>query len=130
MFRIWHDAVRATHDFLSEEDFRFFEGLVRDQYIPATSFWCAVDGSDHPLGFLGMTDAKIDALFVAPPAHGRGIGRALVDHARGLASSLTLDVNAQNAGAVAFYQRLGFRVVDRSEVDDSGRPYPILHMTL
>ena len=39
-----------------------------------------------------------------------------------------LDVNEQNPEAIAFYTRRGFEVIGRSETDDAGRPYPLLHM--
>jgi len=130
LFHIWRDAVLATHDFLTEQDFCFFEALVRDRYIPGSDFWCAVDGEDRPVAFLGMTEDRVDALFVAPDQHKRGIGSALLDHARRLSSNLLLDVNEQNDGAVLFYERQGFRRTGRSETDDTGRPYPLLHMAL
>jgi len=31
---------------------------------------------------------------------------------------------------VGFYLRMGFEVVGRSELDDFGKPYPLLHMRL
>jgi putative acetyltransferase len=40
-----------------------------------------------------------------------------------------VNVNEQNAQAVGFYSRSGFVVVGRSELDDAGRPYPLLHMS-
>jgi putative acetyltransferase len=40
----------------------------------------------------------------------------------------TVDVNEQNVGAVAFYRRIGFEVEGRSEVDSTGKPFPLLHM--
>jgi putative acetyltransferase len=128
LFRIWRDAVEATHGFLSAEDLEFFTGLVRDRYLPAASFTVAVDEEDRPIAFLGMTGAKIDSLFVAPERHGRGIGRCLLDHVRQAHPKLGVDVNEQNEAAVAFYERMGFRRVGRSELDDSGRTYPILHL--
>lgn len=39
-------------------------------------------------------------------------------------------MNEQNPGAVAFYFGKGFMQVDRSEVDDDGKPYPILRLKL
>jgi len=41
---------------------------------------------------------------------------------------LLVDVNAQNGGARAFYESLGFRVEGRSPIDREGRPYPLLHL--
>ena len=128
LFRVWENAVRATHSFLPEEDLDFYARQVRDQYLPAHRFWVAAAVDDEPLGFMGMTGAKIDALFVDPSCHGRGIGRALVDHAASLAGDLTVDVNEQNGGARAFYEKLGFRRIGRSDLDEAGQPYPILHL--
>ncbi len=130
MFDIWRDAVAATHHFLSDEDRKFFAAIVRDQYLPAMPFTVAVDEEDRPVAFLGMTEAKIDSLFVAPDRHGEGIGRRLIEHARQQHGALTVDVNEQNDGAVGFYERMGFRRIGRSETDDSGRPYPLLHLEL
>jgi putative acetyltransferase len=128
LFDIWHAAVRATHTFLTEQDIAFYAEQVRDAYLPSCSFQVAVGDSDQPRGFLGMTGSKIDALFIDPAHHGQGIGRALVDHAASLSHGLRVDVNEQNQGACAFYRKLGFRQVGRSELDDSGRPFPILHL--
>lgn len=129
-FSVWRGAVLATHHFLSPQDFTEIEALVRDAYLPTAAFTVAVDTGDRPLGFMGMTDAHIDALFVAPEAHGQGVGSALIAHARGLHPMLTVDVNEQNEGAVGFYRRRGFEAVGRSPTDDAGRPYPLVHMRL
>ncbi|MFC1459918.1 acetyltransferase [Microvirga arabica] len=128
LFAIWQGAVRATHLFLTEQDIAFYAQQVRDHYLPSCPFWVATGRNDQPRGFLGMTDSKIDALFIDPAHHGQGIGRALVDHAASLSGSLTVDVNEQNEGACGFYKKLGFRQVGRSELDDSGKPFPILHL--
>jgi putative acetyltransferase len=47
-----------------------------------------------------------------------------------LRGELTVDVNEQNTGAVAFYEACGFVVEGRSALDESGRAYPLLHMRL
>ena len=72
----------------------------------------------------------MEALFLAPEFHRCGGGRQLVQHAQDLHGELTVDVNEQNPGACDFYQRCGFVVEGRSELDDRGRPYPLLHMRL
>ncbi|MGY0625916.1 MAG: GNAT family N-acetyltransferase, partial [Paraglaciecola chathamensis] len=41
-----------------------------------------------------------------------------------------VDVNEQNPKALGFYQRIGFKVVGRSELDGQGKPYPLLHLAL
>lgn len=79
---------------------------------------------------MGMAGPRIESLFLAPEFHRRGGGRRLIDHARSLADKLTVDVNEQNTAAVAFYKACGFVVEGRSELDDTSRPYPLLHMRL
>ena len=128
LFDIWHDAVRATHGFLAEEDFAFYARLVRDEMLPEGSVWVAVDEGDRPLAWLELADGKVEALFVDPAHFRRGLGRALMDHAARLSpDGLSLDAN-EESGAVAFYSRLGFAVTGRSETDGAGRPYPLVHM--
>jgi len=39
-------------------------------------------------------------------------------------------LNEQNEQSLAFYLRLGFKVEGRSEVDSTGKPFPLLHMQL
>lgn len=41
-----------------------------------------------------------------------------------------VDVNEQNEQALGFYEHHGFKTIGRSELDASGKPYPILHMAL
>ena len=55
-----------------------------------------------------MAEGKIEMLFVAPPAFGRGIGTKLLRHAVETLGACEVDVNEQNAGAVEFYLRRGF----------------------
>lgn len=45
-----------------------------------------------------------------------------------MTSMLTTNVNEQNEQAVGFYKKMGFNVTERTEVDDLGRPYPLLSL--
>lgn len=89
----------------------------------------AYDGG-APCGFAGSQDGKLEMLFVAPEARGRGVGRALLAHAVEHARVRTLDVNEQNPQAVGFYRHMGFSVFGRTDTDDQGAPYPLLRMRL
>lgn len=124
LYEIWLEAVRATHHFLTPADLDAIGREVREHYVGQAALTVAIDGDGWPLGFMGMTGTHIDALFVDPACHGRGIGRALV----ALSRAATVDVNEQNPGATGFYAHLGFAVVGRSPLDGDRRPYPILHL--
>lgn len=125
---IWEESVRATHSFLSEADIAGLLPLVRDIALPQLELWVLCDDDSGPVGFMGLSDSKVEALFIAPPFLRRGGGRQLLLHARRLKGELTVDVNEQNPGAVQFYKSNGFKVVGRSPLDSDGRPFPLLHM--
>jgi putative acetyltransferase len=128
---IWLRTVRATHAFLSEDDIQSFLPLVRD-YLASSEpeFWVICSDSGAIMGFMGMSGSKMEALFLAPEFQRRGGGRRLVRHAQELHGELTVDVNEQNPAACRFYEACGFVVEGRSELDSSGRPFPLLHMRL
>lgn len=128
LFDIWLRSVRATHTFVSEADIQSFMPLVRDYLASDAEFWVLCSDSGTVMGFMGMSGSKIEALFLAPEFQRCGGGRLLVRHAQELRGELTVDVNEQNAAACRFYEACGFAVEGRSEVDDAGRPYPLLHM--
>ena len=104
---------------------------VRRYLSDSTSeIWIACDESGTAMGFMGLSGSKMEALFLAPEFHGRGAGRRLVLYAQSLRGELTVDVNEQNEAARRFYEACGFVVEGRSELDEQGRPYPLLHMRL
>jgi putative acetyltransferase len=127
-FEIWRSAVLATHHFLSREDFEGISDLVEKVYLPSASLLVAADGANLPQGFIGTTGDNVDALFVHAESRGQGVGRLLLGSFMADREEVTVDVNEQNASGRAFYERMGFDVVGRSDVDDAGRPYPLLHM--
>lgn len=129
LLAIWRRAVDASHFFLLPADRIAIDAEVK-QLLPEMPMWVAADDSDRPLGFMILSDAHLEALFVDPDVHGRGVGRRLVEHALAQSRPLTTDVNEQNPKAIGFYERLGFVRKGRSSQDGQGRPYPLLHMRL
>ena len=129
LLEIWVRSVRATHRFLSETDIQSLLPQVRDEVLPTMKAVVLCDGGDTPIGFMGVVDDAIDALFIDPEYLGQGGGSRLVEYARRhLKRPLRVDVNEQNDAAIAFYESQGFRVVARSATDEGGRPFPLLHM--
>lgn len=125
---IWLNSVRATHHFLSEADIQSLLPIVRDSVLPSLEeVWLLFD--DHVIaGFMALCDSSLESLFIDPRYFRRGGGRLLVEHARQLKRPLTVSVNEQNPQAIKFYLACGFEVIGRSEVDDGGRPFPLLLM--
>jgi putative acetyltransferase len=130
LLEIWLRSVRATHTFLTEEDIQSFLPIVRDVALAELEIWVLCSNSGSPIGFMGMTGSKVEALSLAPEFCRRGGGSRLIRHARQLKGELTVDVNEQNPAARLFYEACGFVVDGRSELDSTGRPFPLLHMRL
>lgn len=76
------------------------------------------------LGFLARDGAEICALYVTPETCGQGIGKLLLDVAKGTEERLTLCTFQANAGAQRFYLREGFQEQQRSDGarNDEGLP--------
>lgn len=98
---------------------------------PATRVWLAeVEPGQAPVGYLVLTtpdlpvpdlgpgDAEIKRVYILHRFQGEGLGTRLMDAARSQAMAsgvkrLLLGVYSQNASAIAFYQRLGYRKIGR-----------------
>lgn len=126
---IWRSAVRATHDFLAEDDFARIEGALAPGYFPAVALTVA-ERDGRPIGFAGTLDGSLEMLFVDDAARGTGVGSALLAHVVAEQGVERVDVNEQNVGAHGFYLSRGFVQTGRSELDADGRPYPTLHLEL
>ncbi|MBU1309209.1 MAG: acetyltransferase [Gammaproteobacteria bacterium] len=130
LIEIWESSVRATHDFLAEENLQELKPLILEQYFDAVDLRCAKNVHGEIQGFCGVHDGNIEMLFISPDARGKGIGTMLSAHAIKEQRASKVDVNEQNEQALGFYQHIGFKVIGRSPVDGQGKPYPLLHMAL
>lgn len=129
LVEIWERAVRATHDFLEENDIQEIKAALIPEYFPQVEVFVLEDDRCGAVGFIGILGGKIEMLFVDSACHGQGFGTELIEFAINNGAT-AVDVNEQNPSAVRFYMNRGFCVVSRDETDDAGRPFPILHMDL
>ncbi len=130
LIEIWEASVRATHDFLQEEDIVTLKPLILEQYFDAVDLKCAKDQSGNILGFCGVHDGNIEMLFISPDSRGSGVGSLLTNNAVNNPDATKVDVNEQNKQALGFYKHVDFNVVGHSPLDGQRKPYPPLHMEL
>jgi len=126
----WESSVRATHDFLSEEDIISIKPQVIEGAKYVSKLLCVRDKNGIIKSFMGIHDLKIEMLFVSNESRGNGVGKRLVEHAIKVLNVNYVDVNEQNPQAVGFYKHLGFKVFKKSELDEQGNPFSIFHMKL
>lgn len=126
---IWEKSVLATHHFLTHDDFKKIKGIVECINFNDLQVFCLIK-DNLVLGFVGVADKKIEMLFLDPQYFGKGFGQKLLNFAVKKLEAYTLDVNEQNKKALKFYQRFGFEIFKRTEVDDQGKSYPLLRMKL
>ena len=79
---------------------------------------------------MGIGDDKLEMLFVAPEYRSSGIHRKMLTSGINNYGVTELAVNEDNPQARGFYEHMGFVTYQRNELDDQGRPYPVLYMRL
>lgn len=124
---VWKRSVKATHHFLLESDFKEYEQILKNFDFKDIDVFC-LENNQEVIGFIGIHSEKIEMLFLNPDYIGKGLGKQLIDFAFLNFDINYVDVNEQNPKAKEFYQKMGFEIFDRTEKDDSGKPYPILKM--
>lgn len=125
---VWERSVRATHDFLREEDIMRIRAMLLPDLLDMVEVYGRFDATDMLMGFVGVADGKLEMLFVDPAYFRQGLGKELLQFAEQHLGADHLDVNEQNPRAAGFYQSMGYIITGRSEQDGQGQPFPLLHM--
>ncbi len=87
------------------------ERSIREDFLPISETYVLEDAG-QVIGFVALMGKQIGGLFLDPACHGRGYGRALVDHAVGLKGPLKVEVFRDNQIGRPFYERYGFEFVE------------------
>jgi ribosomal protein S18 acetylase RimI-like enzyme len=98
------DFQRTKGHFFYEDQDYLREHILKENQV------FVVEADHKPVAFMAMRDEFIDHLYVHPEYQNRGIGKALLDHARQRSPEhvwlYTLQINTN---ARAFYEKNGFR---------------------
>ena len=108
---VWQRANALAHPFLTPDFVAEVHRAMRDIYLPNAETYVLEEGGAI-VGFIALLGNEIGGLFLHPSLHGKGYGKALVDHAVVLKGPLKVDVFRDNVVGLPFYERYGFELVE------------------
>lgn len=107
------------HPFIKSSYWRDCIPLVRDAYLANAQNW-VWEEDGKLLGFVSIMEGRfLAAMFVAPKAVRRGIGKALMQYVQQRHPHLMLEVYQKNQPAIDFYHAQGFHIVDCAWQDET-----------
>lgn len=105
---IWLDTNIKSHDFIPTQYWKSNFESVKEALLQAEVYVYEHDGAIQ--GFIGLSDAYVEGLFVSDEMQSQGIGKTLLDYAKGKKDELFLNVYQKNTRATSFYRREGFEI--------------------
>ena len=126
---IWESSVKATHNFLNNDDFVFYKNLIPIEYLQKVDLYILLSNK-KTVGFIGIHEENLEMLFIAGDQRNKGYGKILLNYAVKKLNIKKVDVNEQNIQAIGFYKKFGFKIIGYSEKDSMNKNYPILHLSL
>ena len=105
---IWLDTNRKAHYFISAQYWKSNFELVKELLLQATVY--VYEDKQGIQGFIGLSDEYIAGIFVSAAMQSQGIGKNLLNYAKGGRDKLRLNVYQKNTKAISFYQREGFEI--------------------
>ncbi|OQR14787.1 GNAT family N-acetyltransferase [Ligilactobacillus salivarius] len=115
---VWEKSVRETHLFLSNKEIDEIKNFVPMALKSVPHLIIESDANGVPIAFMGIDDRKLEMLFIDPREQGKGLGRKLLEHGITNYGVKEVVVNEQNPQAKGFYEHMGFKVYERSEIDE------------
>lgn len=130
LLKVWESSVRATHHFLSNEEILEIKKYVPEALSGISHLIIETDKDGNPIAFMGIENNKLEMLFIISDCRGKGFGKKMLLYGMENYGVNDLAVNEDNPQAKGFYEHMGFKIYQRNELDDQGKPYPVLYMKL
>ncbi len=127
---VWENSVRATHKFLLNKEILEIRKYVPQALNSISHLIIDTDENENPIAFMGIEDNKLEMLFITSECRGKGIGKKMLLYGIKNYDVNNVAVNEDNPQAKVFYEYMGFKVYQRNELDNQGKPYPVLYMRL
>lgn len=105
---IWLDTNITAHYFIPVQYWQNNFELVKELLLQATVY--VYEHNQEIQGFIGLNDEYVEGIFVSDEMQSQGIGKVLLNYAKGKRSKLLLNVYQKNTRAISFYQREGFEI--------------------
>ena len=122
ILELWLASTTWGHPFIKANYWRDCIPLVRDAYLANAQNW-VWEEDGKLLGFVSIMEGRfLAAMFVAPKAVRRGIGKALMQYVQQRYPHLMLEVYQKNQPAIDFYRAQGFHIVDCAWQDETQLP--------
>lgn len=105
---IWLDTNIKAHYFIPAQYWKSNLELVKE-VLPQAEVY-VYENDKEIQGFIGLNDEYIEGIFVSDKMQSQGLGKILLDYAKGKRNKLFLNVYKKNTRAISFYQREGFEI--------------------
>lgn len=116
IMELWLNTNIHAHDFIAEDYWRNNFELVKGMLPCAELYVCEIENKIK--AFVGIDNGYIAGIFVSGEMQSKGLGKQLLEKAKELYASLSLNVYKKNVKAVHFYQRENF-VIEKEQVDEN-----------
>ena len=105
---IWLDTNIKAHDFIPASYWKSNFKFVKEALPQAEVY--VYERDQEIQGFIGLNEEYIEGIFVSDAMQSQGIGKMLLNYAKGKRNKLRLKVYQKNTRAISFYQREGFEL--------------------
>ncbi len=119
LLEVWYTASVIAHPFLDESFFAQERKSITQIYLPRAETW-VFEKDGCVVGFVSLIEDEIGGIFVKPQLQGQGIGQELMDHACKLRSNLEVEVFEANSVGRRFYDKYGFKCINKYVCKETG----------